>query len=343
MGSKSFAMLFLLMSSSWVLGHHDSVVHYDVKKEIVHKNVTVLEWRFSNPHATLVFEAPGANGELVKWTSVSVNANRLARYGYTTDTFLPGDVVTVHGSPSRVGRTDMMTARVIRSDGSVVSFKERAAGSSPPDPVVGSYDDERDFSGVWQKVRGPIPAEVLAKLVPPDAFFWNRPALEQIPLTATGKAFLESWNPDVDMCKPTSPWMGQNTPFLHELEKRRGGRLHLRTEYFDQERTIWLDGRAHPPLTIAPRSYQGHSSGHWEGVVLVVETVNMLANQMTRNGVYHSEQAVLKERLYREGDVLTWLRVIEDPKYFSQAVASVLRFKRAPYPEVPPYGECTPY
>ena len=337
------AALVLLMSCSWAFAHHDAVVHYDKDTQIVHRNVTVLEWRFTNPHATLVFEAPNASGELVEWTTQSVNANQLARYGYTADSFRPGDVVTVHGSPSRIGRPDMVTARIIRGDGSIVSFEERAAGSPPPEPVVGRYDDERDFSGVWQRIRGSIPPEELARLVPVEAFFWNRPEREQIPLTAAGKAFLENWTPDLDMCRPTSGWMGQSTPFLHELGKRRGGRLHVRTEYFDQERTIWLDGRAHPPPELAPLSYQGHSSGRWEGNELVVETVHMLPNQMTRDGVYHSEQAVMKERLYREGDVLTWLRVIEDAKHFTQPIASVLRFKRAPYPEVPAYGECTPY
>ena len=135
--------------------------------------------------------------------------------------------------------------------------------------------------------------------------------------------------------------MGQSAPFLHELEKPHGARLHVRTEYQDQERTIWLDGRSHPPLDRVPASLQGHSSGHWEGNSLVVETVNMLPNQVTRNGIYHSENAVMRERIYREGNVLTWLRVIEDPDYFTQPVASVLRYQPTAYPEVLPYGNCT--
>lgn len=343
MKKQNFAALLLLMGGSWAMAHHDSNVHYDKDKEVVHKNVTVSEWRLINPHATLVFQATNSSGENVEWTSLAFNGNKLKRWGYTDETFRPGEIVTVYGSPNRVGRPDMYTLRIVRSDGSVVNLAEPATGWTPPPPVTGSYEDERDFAGVWEGIRGAIPEAILDKLMPDNAFLWERPTLEEMPLTEAGKTFYENWTSDFDVCRPTSGWMGQGAPFLHEFEKRSGGRLHVRSEYLDQERTIWLDGRAHPPLELVPRSYEGHSSGHWEGKELVVETVNMLPNQITRSGIYHSEDAVMKERIYRDGDVLIWLRVIEDPKHFTQPIASPLRFRRAPYPEVPAYGECTPY
>ena len=61
----------------------------------------------------------------------------------------------------------------------------------------------------------------------------------------------------------------------------------------------------------------------------------------TRNGIYHSENAVMTERISRDGDIITWLRVLEDPDHFTQPVASILQYRRAPYPEVLPYGTCT--
>lgn len=343
MNKLTFAGLALSLAASSVMAHHDSNVHYDKKEEIVHKDVTVTEWRFSNPHATLVFKAPNEEGKTVEWTGQNLMANRLARWGYSADTFKPGEVVTVYGNPSSVGRPDMVSNKIVRSNGEVINLGKPAKGWTPPEAEVGVYDDDRDFSGVWQLIRGPIPQDILDKVMPEGAYLWERPKLEEMPLTDAGKAFHKNWTSDFDVCRPTSAWMGQGAPFLNEIEKRSGGRMHIRSEYLDHERTIWLDGRGHPSLDLIPRSYSGHSSGHWEGNELVIETVNMLPNQITRSGVYHSEDAVMTERIYREGDVLVWQRVIDDPKHFTQLIASPLRFKRAPYPEAPAYGECVPY
>lgn len=343
MKKQQLAALALCLTSASAMAHHDSNVHYDKKKEVVHKDVTVTEWQFKNPHATLVFEAPNGGKEAVEWTSQNLMANRLGRWGYSEETFKPGEVVTVYGNPSKVGRPDMATTKIVRSDGSVVNLSKPAQGWTPPKAEPGVYDDERDFSGVWQLIRGPIPEPILEKVMPEGAYLWERPKLEDMPLTKAGLAFHKNWTSDFDVCRPTSGWMGQGAPFLNEIEKRRGGRLHIRSEYLDHERTIWLDGRGHPSLGLSPRSYSGHSSAHWEGNELVIETVNMLPNQITRSGVYHSEDAIMRERIYREGDVLVWQRVIDDPKHFTQLIASPLRFKRSASSEAPAYGECTPY
>ena len=352
MRGTRLAFLAFTLTGPGVLAHHSSVVHYDQDAELTHENVTILDWRFSNPHARLVFVAPDQrSGEPVEWTAQSTNVNRLARFGYSIDTFQPGEVITVVGNPSRDGRPDIDTRRIVRSDGRVVNFDERAEDAPPPAAIVAAeYESDRDFSGVWENIYGPVPPEVVAALVPEDAFFWEtsvqapervRGESRGLPLTEAGQAFLDAWTPDYDECRPTSGWMGQSAPFLHEIEKPHGGRVHVRTEYQDQERTLWLDGRPHPSLERVPRSLQGFSSGHWEGNALVAKTVHMLPSQITRNGVYHSENAVMTERIYREGDTVTWLRVIEDPDYFTQPVASVVRYQRTAYPEVPSYGHCT--
>ena len=132
------------------------------------------------------------------------------------------------------------------------------------------------------------------------------------------------------------------SPYLQQFERVQGGRLHIRTEYLDIERTVWLDGRDHPPLSQRPRSLQGYSVGHWEEDTLVVETRGMFTNLVTRNGIYHSENAVITESFSREGDVLTVLRILEDPEHFTQPLASILPFRLTPYEEVSPYGTCVP-
>ena len=46
-------------------------------------------------------------------------------------------------------------------------------------------------------------------------------------------------------------------------------RMYLNT--YEQERTIWMDGRAHPP-EFAPHTWQGFSTGKWDGDILTVTT-----------------------------------------------------------------------
>ena len=358
-GRREAAIFILLvLSSPLAWSHHSEVVTYDQDREIAHQDVTVLEWQFSNPHARIIFEAPDDSGELIEWRAQSTNANRLARFGYNQETFQPGEVLSIVGNPTRDGRPEVYLRRVTRSDGTVVNFVEDAAAfSAEPSPaeVVGPIDrlddDERGFTGVWENIFAPIPPEVLEALVPEGAYFWaafrqapepGRGEIGDLPLTAKGRAVMDQWKPSDDECRPTTAWRAMQSPYLQQFEAPMGGRLHIRTEYLDIERTIWLDGREHPPLSHRPRSLQGHSVGYWEGDTLVAETTGMFTNLVTRSGIYHSENAVIRERFSREGDVLTVLRNLEDPEHFSQPLASVLRLRLTPYPAVNPYGTCTP-
>ena len=53
-------------------------------------------------------------------------------------------------------------------------------------------------------------------------------------------------------------------------------RVVMDIDWMDSERTVYLDGRVHPPAT--QTSLQGHSVGRWEGKTLIVETTNFRDN-----------------------------------------------------------------
>ena len=53
---------------------------------------------------------------------------------------------------------------------------------------------------------------------------------------------------------------------------QRPDRIIISYEHNDGRRTIWMDGRRHPPAN--ELFYHGHSIGHYEGDVLVIETTN---------------------------------------------------------------------
>jgi hypothetical protein len=77
------------------------------------------------------------------------------------------------------------------------------------------------------------------------------------------------------------------------------------------ERSIWMDGRPHPP-EYAPHTWQGFSTGLWEGNILTVSTTHLKVGYIRRNGVSRSDRATVTEHFIRNGNVLTWVTIIHD-------------------------------
>jgi glyoxylase-like metal-dependent hydrolase (beta-lactamase superfamily II) len=83
-----------------------------------------------------------------------------------------------------------------------------------------------------------------------------------------------------------------------------------------QRRTIWMDGRRRPS-DYAPHTWQGFSTGTWQGDRLVVQTTHMKAGWVRRNGIPYSDLATLSETWQRHGDYLTHVSILEDPIYLA--------------------------
>jgi hypothetical protein len=105
-------------------------------------------------------------------------------------------------------------------------------------------------------------------------------------------------------------------------------------------REIWTDGRPHPP-DFDPHSWQGFSTGHWEGNVLVVETDHLKAGWIRRNGLALSDHAKMTERFFRHGDILTHTYIIEDPVYLTEPLIKTNGFRLLPNGAMQPYP-CQP-
>ena len=84
-------------------------------------------------------------------------------------------------------------------------------------------------------------------------------------------------------------------------------------------RTIYMDGRPHPPANQLSPSYYGHSIGRWEGDTLVIDTIGMNERAwMNRDGIPHTEKLHLTERLSRpDYNTLKYEVTIDDPGAFT--------------------------
>jgi len=113
-------------------------------------------------------------------------------------------------------------------------------------------------------------------------------------------------------------------------------KLHTHIQWQEQRRDIWMDGRPHPP-EYAAHTWQGFSTGQWEGNVLVVKTTHLKAGWIRRNGLLISDQATMTERFIRHGNYLTHIYEIEDPNYLTEPLIKTNGFQLTPNPAMQPY------
>jgi hypothetical protein len=84
-----------------------------------------------------------------------------------------------------------------------------------------------------------------------------------------------------------------------------------------QSRTIWMDGRPHPP-EYAPHTHMGFSTGEWHGDVLTVTTTHIKKEFYRRSGIPSSDLTTLVEHYARHGNVLSHVMIISDPVYLTE-------------------------
>jgi cyclase len=82
-------------------------------------------------------------------------------------------------------------------------------------------------------------------------------------------------------------------------------------------RTVWMDGRPHPAAN-ARHTYEGFSTGRWEGNRLAIETTHLKAGFLRRNGIAHSDRARMLEYFVRHDDYLTLVTAVDDPLYLDE-------------------------
>ena len=93
----------LLLMGQAVLAHHSTRGLYDESVEL-ELTGTVKEWRFINPHPSLILSVVDPNGVAHDWDISYGGAAvvHLQNRGYAADTFKPGDVIVVKGRPALV-------------------------------------------------------------------------------------------------------------------------------------------------------------------------------------------------------------------------------------------------
>jgi hypothetical protein len=172
-----------------------------------------------------------------------------------------------------------------------------------------------------------------------------------LPITDAARLRAEAWDASLlsmpeHQCKPHPSTYGfRGVGVLRIWEDRDEDtqqlvKIHTHIAWQEQHREIWMDGRPHPP-EYAQHTWQGFSTGSWDGDVLVVKTTHLKAGWMRRNGLPLSDRATMTDRFHRYGDVMTHVMIVEDSVYLTEPLVKTNGFLLAPAGTMTPYP-CEP-
>ena len=105
--------------------------------------------------------------------------------------------------------------------------------------------------------------------------------------------------------------------------------------------TIWMDGREHPS-ELAPHTWAGFSTGHWERNMLVVETTHIKTGWLLRNGAPTSDLATMTEYFTRYGNYLMLASFVNDPVYLDEPLIRTSNFVLSQTTNADAWGNCGP-
>lgn len=285
------------------LAHH-SAAAFNTQQEIKVTG-TVTEYTFKNPHVYLSLQVRKADGTTTVMEVEAGAASVLNPLGFNRNSLRVGDVVTVAGNPARNTPDKLMLGKdLYKADGTYypLNIASRSVYS-------GRNDVATSIAGTWFSPR----TEFISFLG--GSRGWA--------VSDKGRAAMSNVDPKATTQKDCVP-IGAPALMFYPVANTitvQGDRVVMDIDWMDSERTIYLDGRKHPP---ANETYlHGHSVGRWEGKTLVIETTNFKehANGLSTS-LPSSTQKRLTERLSLapDGKSLIYSGTVDDPVYLTKPV-----------------------
>ena len=338
------SLLACLATAGPALAHH-GFGSFDMNSEIEITGI-VTDLAFVNPHSWLYLDVVDADGETVPFKCEMRSATTLRRSGWSPDMFPVGEEVTITGSPDSNDPLACYVSTVVFDDGSTI---DRYGQRTPPvqneigERVTRLPSGEPNIAGIWagEQLVMSDPRGVAGSLVPLSqaetaaaqqagrgggrggvpligADAAQRLYTGSVPLTDAGQEAAararEETNPAM-RCEPISIIVDWTYDAPVNRITQTESEIVLDYGKFDYSRTIHLDIDEHP-ANIEP-SVTGHSIGHWEGDVLIVDTVGIREGPLTRN-VFNSSALHVTERFTLDFDTMVLSREYsaEDALYF---------------------------
>jgi hypothetical protein len=321
----------ILALSVWLfvppaLAHH-SRAGFDMDSvEVYRGTVENLSW--TNPHVYITVELADGDGD---WQIEADAIPILLRSGWAANSLAAGDQVLIRGFPGKNPRErHALLESVQKEDGSILTPRSHFEHGSSESIIEASATD---LSGVWELPFGET-GDFMQR--------WSRIALTAKGVTEQA-AFTPADRPS-GQCIGTPTPMLMAMPYLNEIELREET-IIMRNEFLDVERTIYMDGRSHPDNGV--RTNQGHSIGHWDNDVLVIDTVLFADHRAPIRGPNEgvpsgAERHVVERYSLNENSTRVLIEYsVEDPEYLAEPFTGTLEWRYLPNFELSGFS-CTP-
>ena len=216
------------------------------------------------------------------------------------------------------------------------SYAQRGQAGPPQTPQQAAAVD---LTGYWVSV---VTEDWRVRMVAPPKGYY-----ESVPMTAAARQIADAWDPaneeaSGNQCKAYGAANIMRMPGRLHITWENPTTLRMDTDAGTQTRLFHFGG---PPPAAAERTWQGYSAARWEYAAtprgqarkgsLQVNTANLRAGYLRRNGVPYSENATVLEYY----DVITtpkgeqWLVVttqVTDPMYVNPPFVTSTQFKKQP-------------
>jgi len=119
--------------------HHGNAAYEDKRMSL---KGTVTSWIWTNPHVFLKIDVKDDQGNITHWTGELVAPSNIINFGFTPDTFKPGDEVTIvttnvarNGAPvARLSAIILANGKVMKTnaldDGNAAAAKDHQANAA---------------------------------------------------------------------------------------------------------------------------------------------------------------------------------------------------------------------
>lgn len=303
LGKSILACSISLALAAPVSAHHSAAAFNT--QEAITVTGTIIDFSFRNPHVYMTMDVELDDGSTVEMRVEAGAGSVLNPLGLTRDSVSVGEVVTIVGNPGRRDPEILMLGRELyKQDGSYypLNISSRSIYEE-------SDETATSIAGTWFSPR--------------SSFFsflggsrgWNA--------TDRGKEAMSNVNPletpqkdCIPIAAPALMFYPVATTIVVEDD-----RVLISVDWMDSERIVYLDGREHPPAS--ETSLHGHSTGHWEGDMLVIDTTNYADHPMgLSTSLPGSTEKHLIERLSisEDGKEMVYAGVVEDPQFLNEPV-----------------------
>jgi len=318
-----------------VSGHHsDAGLDMD---SVAFIEGTISEFSWRNPHVYFTVETTDESGEPTEWTVQMASTVTVARMGWTPDSLVIGDRVLVGAHPAQDGRPYGLFESIEKVGGVALPTSFDSESGEVRFEFTGTAAGTSTIEGRW--IADTAQLESYAGGL--DGY-----TRSQLTLTETGRAaqaaFAETSaeNPQLRcLGRPTPGMIFYTNLYPLEIEFNEDEKtIAIRSQFFDEERTVYMDGRGHPT---GERYYEGHSIGHWEGDVLIVDTANFTDHPSPyQNGIPSGAQKHVVERyqLHEDGTRMAVEFTLEDPEYIIGSLSHARDLIYSPQMDMSPFN-----